>query len=306
MRKLHYDLRDVRAVCELARAKGFREAADALAITPSAFSRRVAKLEEALGGLLVKRTTRSVALTPLGRRLVLRCQPMLDALDESVDELARIAHGMEGQVSIGCIASVSYALLAPVIASFRGTHPNLRINMKEGDGASIAAAVVNHEVDFGLTTVADRHKELHVERVGNDAFVLVCGSTHPFARRRSLTWEQIAQERLMGYKASSSIRQMLDGALAKAGVELLWFDEVDTLSSLMSYLGTASFVGVVPSLVASQLTGLATVALTGPRLQRQIFLVRRNDVELTPPAHVLWNDVRARVADALSRQATRR
>jgi DNA-binding transcriptional LysR family regulator len=53
-------------------------------------------------------------------RLVLRCQPMLDALDESVDELARIARGMEGQVSIGCIASVSYALLAPVIASFRG------------------------------------------------------------------------------------------------------------------------------------------------------------------------------------------
>jgi DNA-binding transcriptional LysR family regulator len=110
----------------------------------------------------------------------------------------------------------------------------------------------------------------------------------------------------MGYKASSSIRQMLDGALAKAGVELLWFDEVDTLSSLMSYLGTASFVGVVPSLVASQLSGLATVALTGPRLQRQLFLVRRNDVELTPPAHVLWNDVRARVASAVGRDRTRR
>lgn len=299
MGRTHYELRDVRAICELARAKGFREAADALAITSSAFSRRVAKLEEAIGGLLVKRTTRSVALTPLGRRLVQRCQPMLDALDDSVDELTRIARGMEGQVSIGTIASASYALLAPVVAAFRATHPNLRINMREADGASIAAAVVNHEVDFGLTTVADRHKELHVEPVGDDAFVLVCGPDHPFARKRSLAWPQIAHERLMGYKASSSIRQMLDGALARAGVELLWFDEVDTLSSLMSYLGTTRFVGVVPRLVAGQLTGLATVRLTAPRLQRRLFLVRRADVELTPPAERLWAEIRTRVSFAL-------
>ncbi|MFT3820246.1 MAG: LysR substrate-binding domain-containing protein [Rubrivivax sp.] len=303
MGKTHFDLRDVRAVCELARVKGFREAADRLAITPSAFSRRVAKLEEAVGGLLVRRSTRAMALTPLGRRLVARCQPMLDALDEAVEELARTARGMEGQVAIGCIASVSYALLAPVIAGFRAAHPNLRINMRESDGASIAAAVVNHELDFGLTTVADRHPELLAERVGDDVFVLVCDPAHPLAGRRSLAWRQITQQRLMGYKASSSIRQMLDGALARAGMELLWFDEVDTLSSLMSYLATGGFVGVVPQLVASQLPGLRTVPLNRPRLERQLFLVRRRDVQLTPPARRLWDDIRLRVAAALGGRA---
>ena len=112
--------------------------------------------------------------------------------------------------------------------------------------------------------------------------MLVCGSGHPFARRRSLTWEQVVGQRLMGYKASSSIRQMLDGALARAGVELLWFDGADTLSSLISYLGTGNFVGIVPKLVASQLTDLASVSLTQPRLQRDLHLVRRADEALTP------------------------
>jgi DNA-binding transcriptional LysR family regulator len=110
----------------------------------------------------------------------------------------------------------------------------------------------------------------------------------------------------MGYKASSSIRQMLDGALAKAGLELLWFDEVDTLSSLMSYLSTTGFVGVVPTVVASQLRGLTTIALTAPRLQRSIFLVRRRDVELTAPAQALWQDVRVRVASSLGNRRARR
>ncbi|HZF82441.1 MAG TPA: LysR family transcriptional regulator [Burkholderiaceae bacterium] len=300
MARTHYDLRDVRAICELSRARGFREAADALAITPSALSRRVAKLEEALGGLLVQRTTRSMSLTPLGRRLVARCQPSLDALDDSVEELARVARGMEGQVAIGCIASASFALLPPIVARFRLAHPNLRIHVKDADGASIAAATVNHEVDFGLTTtVADRHKELLAEAVATDPFVLVCSPSHPLAGRRSLAWSQIRQERLIGYRSSSSIRQMMDVQLARAGVELLWFDEVDTLSSLIGCLNTGQFIGVVPKLVAGHLTSLAVVPLTRPRLQRKLYLVRRRDGELTPPARDLWMDIRRTVVASL-------
>ena len=105
----------------------------------------------------------------------------------------------------------------------------------------------------------------------------------------------------MGYKASSSIRQMLDSQLAREGVELLWFDEVDTLSSLISYLGTGSFVGVVPRIVAGQMPGLAVVSLTRPRLQRRLYLVRRADVELTPPARELWEDVRKTVLSSVGR-----
>jgi DNA-binding transcriptional LysR family regulator len=115
-------------------------------------------------------------------------------------------------------------------------------------------------------------------------------------------WAEILQQRLMGYKASSSIRQAVDGTLAKAGIELLWFDEVDTLSSLVSYLRTGQFVGVVPRLVASQLDELAVVPLAAPRIERKIYLLRRNDVEMNDPARSFWNDVRARLGSALDRR----
>ncbi|WP_423815559.1 LysR family transcriptional regulator [Pseudomonas putida] len=67
--KINYDIPDLRAFAELARTGGFNRAADALSITPSALSRRIAKLEAAVGGDLVARSTRDMALTTLGKRL---------------------------------------------------------------------------------------------------------------------------------------------------------------------------------------------------------------------------------------------
>ena len=104
----------------------------------------------------------------------------------------------------------------------------------------------------------------------------------------------------MGYKASSNLRQTMDSQLAREGIELNWFDEVETLSSLIGYLGTGNFVGVVPRLMAAQMPAVAKIPLTKPKLRRQLFLVRRKDVELTPPAKDLWGDVRKTVLGSVS------
>ena len=92
----------------------------------------------------------------------------------------------------------------------------------------------------------------------------------------------------------------MDSQLAREGIELNWFDEVETLSSLIGYLGTGNFVGVVPRLMAAQMPAVAKIPLTRPKLQRQLFLVRRKDVELTPPAKDLWEDVRKTVLGSVS------
>jgi DNA-binding transcriptional LysR family regulator len=295
--KIHYDIRDLRAVCELARQGGFKHAANALAITPSALSRRVAKLEEAIGGLIVNRTTRSIALTALGRRLVTRCEPLLRELDESVDESSRIARGMEGQIAVGCVSSIAYTLLPSIVSDFRKRHPDLRISLKDDDGLQITAAVLNYEVELGITTtVVGRDRDLYSELIATDAFVLVCAPDHPLANAKSLHWSRIASQRLMGFKSSSSIRQLLDQRLQREGLQLLWFDEVDKLSSLLSYLRTGSFVGVVPSLIASYLVELVAVPMIGPRIERRIYLTRRKDTMLNPPAQILWNAIKDRIA----------
>jgi DNA-binding transcriptional LysR family regulator len=211
---------------------------------------------------------------------------------------------MEGQIFVGCVSSIAYALLPAVVADFRKRHPDLRISLKDEDGLRITAAVLNYEVEFGITTVIGQTRDLHPELIATDPFVLVCARDHSLAKSKSLRWHQISSERLIGFKASSAIRQFLDQRLNKEGLQLLWFDEVDKLSSLLSYLRTGVFVGVVPSLMARYLNELVAVPMLSPRIERQIYLIRRNDVTLSPPAQMLWNATRDRISIAARRRAT--
>lgn len=107
MGKVHYDLADLRALFELARQQGFNRAANALALTTSALSNRIAKIETAVGGRVVERTTRSVELTPLAKAILLHAAPLLDALDGCMEGASRVASGQIGQLTIGSLLGVA-------------------------------------------------------------------------------------------------------------------------------------------------------------------------------------------------------
>lgn len=299
MAKIHYDIPDLRAFSELARTGGFNRAAEALAITSSALSRRIAKLEAAVGGDLVARSTRGMSLTPLGQRLLARAEPLLSALDESVNEASRIARGLEGQVIVGCVSSIAYSLLPEAIAAFRSEYENVRVSLRDGEGPQVMNALQAQEVEFAITTFSKRPAEVVSEAIASDPFVVVCSELHPLAKQRRLTWLQLREYRLVGFRSSSSSRRVLDAALARHQLELDWFDEVDQLSSLVGYLRSGHFVGVVPRMLSRYIPHVVAVPVSGHRVERKIYLARRKDTPLSKTALALWQCV-ARVAGSQS------
>ena len=288
MAKIHYDIPDLRAFSELARTGGFNRAAESLAITSSALSRRIAKLEASVGGALVARSTRGMTLTVLGRRLLARSEPLLSALDESVNEAARIARGLEGQVVLGSISSMGYSLVPEAIAAFRAEHPDVRVCLRDADGPQVMAALQAQEVEFAVTTYAQKPQELVTQTIAVDPFVVVCSPSHPIASIQRLTWEALSAHRLVGFRSSSSSRRVLDTALARHQVDLGWFDEVDQLSSLVGYLRSGHFVAVVPRLLSRHVPETVALTVRGHRIERKIYLARRKDTPLSQPAEALW------------------
>ena len=77
----NFDLNDLQAFRAVAESSNFRRAAEALHISQPAFSRRIEKLEEALGVRLLDRTTRRVSLTAVGREFDRKVRTLLDELD---------------------------------------------------------------------------------------------------------------------------------------------------------------------------------------------------------------------------------
>ena len=100
-----FDLADIQAFAAVAELQSFRAAAEAIHLSQPAFSRRIDKLEEALGVRLLDRTTRRVTLTAVGRDFARKTRVWLDDLDGML-------------MGLGDVAAVSYThLTLPTICS---------------------------------------------------------------------------------------------------------------------------------------------------------------------------------------------
>lgn len=290
--RINVDLPDLHALCTLARCGSFTEAAQCMALTPSAMSRRIAKAEEALGGRLVERTTRSMRLTALGEHLVAHMAPLLDRMDEVLVDAADIAAGRDGRLPVGCIATLAQSVFPLALQRFHARFPGVRISLRDSHGARVRQAVLAREVEFGLTPLWEPHAELWSEAVANDAYLLVCAAGHPLAGRKSLTWRDLARWKVLSFNPGSATRQQIDGVLRTQGIPLPWFDEVDSLATLMGHVEQGEAVAVLPALAVLADTNLKSIPLTHPRIERVVYLVRRHDSTLSVPAQFLWETLR--------------
>src|SRR5262245_10447773 len=132
-RRARPDLNRLAVFVAVAEAGGFTAAAERLGATKAKVSAAVRQLESALGTNLFHRTTRRVALTDAGRRLLETSGPALRALDAALAQAGEEHGVIAGRLKIS--ASVNHAanFLGHVVAEFARLHPALQITLSATD-----------------------------------------------------------------------------------------------------------------------------------------------------------------------------
>ena len=100
---MNFDLADLRAFLSVADFSSFRAASDNLHLSQSALSRRIDKLESALGVALFNRTTRKVELTTIGRAFVPKARSVMRELEDALVGIKEVTDRVSGQVTIACM-----------------------------------------------------------------------------------------------------------------------------------------------------------------------------------------------------------
>src|SRR3954462_14327740 len=126
---INFDLNDLQAFRAVAETSNFRKAAEAIHISQPAFSRRIEKLEQALGVRLLDRTSRRVSLTSVGRDFDRKVQQLLDDLDLTLLSISGVARTRMGEVTIACVPSTVYYFLSKVIARYHERYPKIRVKV---------------------------------------------------------------------------------------------------------------------------------------------------------------------------------
>src|ERR1700734_416887 len=128
---VHVTLRQLRYFNALARLGHFGRAAEACAISQPAMSMQIKELEDALGGVLLERGVRQVALTSVGEEAAQRVRDILRLVDELGDLVRASRDRLVGRLRIGMIPTIAPYLLPEVIGNLTRIYPELDIHVRE-------------------------------------------------------------------------------------------------------------------------------------------------------------------------------
>ncbi|MBE9636452.1 LysR family transcriptional regulator [Salipiger pacificus] len=202
----NFNLRHLRAIHAIWAEGSFARAADRLGVVPSALTETVRQIEEIAGGALFDRRSRPPAPTPLGLDFLKDTEPLLAALDMSLNRLRDHARGLRGTLGIGATPSAITPLLAPAIAAFRAAHPEVIVTLHDDVAETLAGMVADGRLDLAFAGRARSSPDLSQVEIAADPFGLACAVDHPLARRAQVQLAEIDAQQLihLGHETGSS------------------------------------------------------------------------------------------------------
>jgi len=170
---INVTLRQLRYFDALARHGHFGRAAEACAISQPALSMQIKEMEEALGGLLLERSARQVALTRFGEQLSQRVRDILRSVDELGDFARASRDRLAGRLRIGMIPTTAPYLLPKIIGNLTRMHPELDIQVRETLTPKLIRELAEGRLDTAIVALPVSEPSLAEVALFSENFLLV-------------------------------------------------------------------------------------------------------------------------------------
>ncbi|MFK3789898.1 LysR family transcriptional regulator [Pseudomonas piscis] len=172
---------DLQAFLAVAQEQSFTRAAARLGVTPSALSHTIRTLEERLGIRLLTRTTRNVAPTEAGERLMRSIAPLFEQLAAELEALGELRDTPSGTLRISCTDDQIELCVRPMLAGFLRQYPDITLEFYVDYGFT---NVVEERFDAGIRLGESISKDMIAVRIGPDWRLAVVGSPQYLASHR--------------------------------------------------------------------------------------------------------------------------
>ena len=182
---LRRELGGLLAFLAVAKERSFTRAAAKLGVSQSALSHTIRELEERLGIRLLTRTTRSVAPTHAGERLLSTIGPLLEEIEAELVSLSELREKPAGNIRITTGEHAAEAVLWPALAKFLPAYPDINVELIIDYGLT---DIVAERYDAGVRLGEQIAKDMIAVRIGPDMRMAVVGAPSYFARHPRPKW----------------------------------------------------------------------------------------------------------------------
>jgi DNA-binding transcriptional LysR family regulator len=285
---------DLAMLVRVVDAGGVTRAAEVLYVSQPAVTRRLRRLERALGARLVERSGRGLALTDAGRAILPLARQALHLLDQLPGAIAEVQGLLRGEIILGASTTVGEFVLPKRLAAFAQAYPHLIVRLHIANTHGIVERVLDHSLHAGFVGLRPEHSALLTSPFLSDQILLVAVASHPLAGRR-VSPADVGQTRLLLREEGSATRTMALRALTRCGVQtesaVGFGSNAAVRTAVLAGYGIAALSHEV---VADDLAQgrLKPVRLEGWRCHRRFYIIRRRDRRLSKGEELLLEFVR--------------
>lgn len=267
----------------VAEYNSFTKAANQYYISQTAITQQIHALETQLGVSLIDRTKRPIALTPAGNVFLLEAKAILERMNAAMSKVHDASTGLVGTLRIGYTKGYERSNLSNILSNFHRDYPNILSTCYRCDTDLLAAGLFNNDYDIIFTwdsTNILQEDNIEYKLIELAPLSVALYSSHPLARKNSLTRRELKNEDILYMSPSGSAESYGDNHFLElykqAGYRpKILFRSSDTESILMM-VAAEEGISILPSYMTNKLTNaenLTFVPLVGEGEFEQIIAV---------------------------------
>lgn len=209
------DIRQLVCFVEVAKQESFTKAAESLYLTQPTISKMIKSLEEEMEVILIKRSTKRVELTDVGRVVLQQAQKIVESMQNLENELNDVLQLRKGTVNIGIPAVYGGLYLSPVIGTFSNAFPQIEMNVIEGPSEVLKKKLISGELDICALDVSCLKEEMESWEIYREPLVLIVSKDHPFSRRKEISLKEAKKEKWIFFSEETGMHEVMEKILSK-------------------------------------------------------------------------------------------
>ncbi|OWT68911.1 MULTISPECIES: LysR family transcriptional regulator [unclassified Achromobacter] len=197
-----------------------RGASELLFVSQPAVSRLLSHTEERIGFPLFQRVRGRLHATPEARKLLHEVEAVYESVQRVNDMARELFEHQEGILNIVASPSLGQMLIPTAIASYRHTHPNVKLTFHYLTHIPLTDRLLKRQADLALTILPIAHPNLEQEELATASLVCICPYNHPLSRRASLQIKDLVAYPFIAYEKGSPFGQMVHSMFEASGQTL--------------------------------------------------------------------------------------
>jgi LysR family hydrogen peroxide-inducible transcriptional activator len=189
------EMHQIRYFLAVAETLNFTRAAEKCNVTQPALTRAIQKLEEELGGLLLRRERNATHLSDLGRLMQPHLEQVLAETESARVQAKEFLRLDNAPLNLGVMCTIGPLRFMGFLSKFRQDHPGVELTLKEAVPARLSEMLLDGALDVAVMAQPDPYDErLDVTTLYSERYVIAFPAGHRFERRNALRFPDIAGE----------------------------------------------------------------------------------------------------------------